>query len=785
MKQTNTPSQPSIVIDCQIFQTYSWQRGMGKYSLELIRIILAQPELQSRAIYLLFNSNADDNLEAKDILRKIAPTAQFLDIELELPRQPRAEHSIQPTRLKNKEILNRFINEYFDSSAKPDFLILSLYLDEVCSVFPDTLIINNKILIYYDSIPYLYHTRYGQFPGFFDHYYLPHTASVFEATKVLTISKTVANDLHLYFGVQTERIFAIDGASIPRSAQKPVKPKGWKLPPNGFVLMPSGQEIRKNNPRAVEAFDNFVKQADKDYTLVITSHFTKEGRADLEALSDNILFSGNVSEAELLWLYQNCRFVLFASEYEGLGLPVLEAVEQNKLIACSDISVFREMSDTAFHYFDPLDVNAITSILHETESAAEVSNLNDNAYEVVAKKYTWHRTGQEFIKALATNINLSKVQKKKIAVFCPEPGGFSAIGKDIGELHAWYTSYFDVEYYFDKGPNHMTLRPNILKYAAPCHKAEDFKAEDYERYDAVVYHIGNSEYHLNIIRAALVFPGYMILHDTNLNGLYHNLAELEYISHERHDIEQRLDKLAGKGKKYDDYSTFITSVVNNQLAVVVHSDYARKAVQAKLITKIPVEYLELPFDTPIFTDINQRKNRSKVSVAFAGIIAKIKGIDLMETIAFSDKFSDCQINIFGFSVIETEQLKKLRELPNVKLMTNPTDFEFQQLIANSDILINVRLAYKGETSGSTLSHMRYGGIAIVRDFGWFSELPDDTVIKVQKPEETFTALREILDDDRRRELLHKKATMYMQQNHSHKAYSEGMYRLISSSKSVK
>ncbi len=33
-----------------------------------------------------------------------------------------------------------------------------------------------------------------------------------------------------------------------------------------------------------------------------------------------------MSEAELSWLYEHATCVLFPSEYEGLGMPVIEAV---------------------------------------------------------------------------------------------------------------------------------------------------------------------------------------------------------------------------------------------------------------------------------------------------------------------------------------------------------------------------------------------------------------------------------------------------------------------------
>lgn len=768
-----------FLIDCQLFQTFSWDRGMGKYSMELLQAVLSRKDFQSYDVKCIFNQNLKRNSVAEKRIHSFSPNAEFVFLELDLPKEDRLRENVQQVRLKNKNKLNQYISSSFES-YKPNFLILSLYLDEVCSVFPDSERVDKKSLIYYDSIPFLYHERYGRMPGFFDHYYIPHTATIFESDIIFTISKTVANDLHLYFGVLKEKITNIDGAPIPRSVEKAQKPTQMKYQPGKFVLMPTGQELRKNNDRAVEGFEKFLSKTGKKLTLVITSHFSNEGKEYLRTKSQNVDFSGNVTESELLWMYQNCRYVLFPSEYEGLGLPVLEAVEQGKKVVCSDISVFREMSEKAFTYFDPLDVQSITEALEETERELELP-YDKKEYDQLMKKYSWSETARRFIEGLSIDSlsSYTGIHKKKIAIFAPDVSGFSAIGKDIGELHDIYSQYFDIDYYFDRGPNHRLLRPNYLKYVTNCFEARSFTAKDREKYDALVYHIGNSEYHTHIVRVALAFPGYMVLHDTNLSGLYNNLLEDGFITKTRFAAEQELEKKISFIKTKDSKkSEFIASLVNSQKAVVVHSQYARAAVRAKLIEQVDVSYLELPFSTPVYPVILKKKNKEKITIAFAGIIAPIKGIDIMEQIASDEYFSNCEINIFGFSATFSTQLKKLDEYPNVNVIRNPSDFDFQRLLIESDVMINVRLAYKGETSGSTLSHMRYGGVAVVRNFGWFSELPDEAVVKVDEPEATITALKGLVEDRSKLSTMSEKSLQFMEEHHSHQAYAKGMYGLV-------
>lgn len=761
-----------IVIDAQVFQSSSWHRGMGKYSMSLLEALSKNKLTSKRSFYFIFNSRLKIPTEVSERINQNFPNSEILILDLELPREPRTDFSVATSNSKNKKILTDELSKKFNKE-KIHFLILALYLDEVCSVFPDSPVDCKKILIYYDSIPLLFHKRYGAFKGFFENFYLPHTGTVYEADKVLSISETVANDLHMNLGIKKDHIFSIDGGSIPLDTSKPTKTsiKG------DFILMPSGQEIRKNNKRAVEGFEAFKKIGNKNIKLVITSTFTEEAQKELKSISKDVIFTGNVNESELAYLYDNSSFVFFASEYEGLGLPVLEATSRKKVIACSNIPVFKEISQEGFCYFDPSSISSITSALEVAYKNASSKLLDNEKYELINKKYTWANTAEKFVEALhlREKDNQKPIEKKNIAIFCPDPTGFSAIGKVVAESHSEYSRFFNVEYYFDRGPNHKDIRPSVLPHIARCYEASDFNEEDYKKYDAVIYHIGNSEYHLNTIRTALAFPGYAIFHDTNLGGAYDSLLQEHYISAERYKIEEKLDELSIDCPEKNN-SSFLVSLSSGQKGIVAHSEYAVNAISKKLINEVPVKKINLP----TFTNVYPEKIRlsTPITVSFAGIIAKIKGIDFIENIATSKEFSTLDINIFGYSSVEPEQMEKLKKLSHVNLVTNPTDFEFHNLIKKTDILMNVRLDYRGETSLTTLEQMRHGGVVFVRNFGWYSELPDEAVVKIDNPDDISMTLKKMMNQKEELLKIKTKAFDYIKINHTHKDYAKEMYDLI-------
>lgn len=767
------------IIDGQVFQSAAWHRGMGKYSYELLKHLIPKSLEEKGDVEIIFTTKLPVPEDVEALLAEYKKVRR-LELDLALPKEPRTERNVQDIRVANKQVLNNhYRSDSYSEYGSANFLILSVYLDEVCSVFPDD--IDNKLLVYYDSIPYLYHERYGQFQGFFDHFYLPHTATVYEADKLLTISGTVANDLKIFFGIPDRKLLNIDGAYIAKPKTDPIKP-GILGEVTDFILMPSGQELRKNNLRAIRAFRSYVNATKSKTKLVITSFFSDEVRKELEMIGGgSVIFTGNVSNEEMAWLYENNKAILFASEYEGLGLPVLEAVNDNKIVLCSDIPVFKEISEDAFFYFDPLDEDDIKQTLIDTLPVIEkVANSKTKHYASIRKKYTWERSAGLVAEALEAKKSQMVNERKKIAILCPDPSGFSAIGKVVAESHPTYSDYFDIDYYFDRGPGHREVRPNLLKYAAAHYQAAEFNQSKYDQYEGVIYHIGNSEYHLETIRAALTMPGYAILHDTHLDGAYANLVEAGYITAERLELESCIDEaiLQESGLDHLDASK-LASVVNNQKAIITHSQYALKAVSQLIVegNTVRMTQLNLPVDTT--SQIKERSQLQRPVIALAGIIAGIKGINIIESIAQNPKFAHCLVKIFGFSFAEPESIERLSLLPNVEIASNPSDFQFQRNMSTVDILVNVRKHYHGETSLTTLEAMRYGVAVVVKKVGWYDELPENAVRKVENEDQVEEVLSDLLSNTANLSKINRNALDLIVKEFNHDQYAKGMYDIVS------
>jgi glycosyltransferase involved in cell wall biosynthesis len=146
---------------------------------------------------------------------------------------------------------------------------------------------------------------------------------------------------------------------------------------NGYLLFVGTIEPRKNIIGFVEAYALLDKRIQDNFPLVLTGgkgwndDQTLERIEALRAHGLQIIQTGYVSDAEKAALYENATMCVQPSHYEGLGMPILEAMSYNKPVACSDIDVFHELAANAAIYFDKDDpasiANALTKVIGNTK----------------------------------------------------------------------------------------------------------------------------------------------------------------------------------------------------------------------------------------------------------------------------------------------------------------------------------------------------------------------------------------------------------------------------------
>lgn len=158
---------------------------------------------------------------------------------------------------------------------------------------------------------------------------------------------------------------------IPLGADLPVvEPVAVHLPPEvgRYLLVVGTIEPRKNQRLAIDAFDRLARRH-PDLGLVLVG---KEGWmiADLVAelrshplFGRRLLWLEGIDDAQLSWLYRHAFLAVAPSRYEGLGVPVMEALRQGCATIASTGGALVEAGDGRVEEIDPDDVDGLTVVV--------------------------------------------------------------------------------------------------------------------------------------------------------------------------------------------------------------------------------------------------------------------------------------------------------------------------------------------------------------------------------------------------------------------------------------
>lgn len=195
-----------------------------------------------------------------------------------------------------------------------------------------------------------------------------------EVDMVIAVSEATKKDLVQLSKIPEEKIVVIyEGPTLDFKKQPPEKIEEFKKKynlPDKFILAMGGVGERRNLAR--------IKEAAKGYSLVITG--------------ENIPWL-EIQELELL--YQAASLLVYASLYEGFGIPILDAFVCGLPVITSNVSSMPEVGGKAALYVDPANVD---DIKNNIAVAMEDEKLREDLVEkgfIQAKKFSWEKAAAQ------------------------------------------------------------------------------------------------------------------------------------------------------------------------------------------------------------------------------------------------------------------------------------------------------------------------------------------------------------------------------------------------------
>ena len=214
-----------------------------------------------------------------------------------------------------------------------------------------------------------------------------------QADGIITVSENTRNDLlNIYPGLGSKPVCTIYHGCIDPvgKACDPAIPL-----PGEYILYVGSRSGYKDFPMLIKAF---AAIADKYGSVSIIcagggEFGAKEKKLISEAGLEGRVIQRSMSDGELSLAYKNAICFVYPSQYEGFGLPILEAFENSCPVILRNASCFPEIAGDAALYFDDVEElsESISSMIDDKEKREELSEKGTGCLQ----RYSWEKAAEE------------------------------------------------------------------------------------------------------------------------------------------------------------------------------------------------------------------------------------------------------------------------------------------------------------------------------------------------------------------------------------------------------
>lgn len=525
---------------------------------------------------------------------------------------------------------------------------------------------------------------------------------------------------------------------------------------NKYIMCTGGDDARKNITGLIKAYAKVRKEVLDNYQLVIVCKLSIESEQrylDLVmrlGLENKVILTNFVSTDELIKLYNLATLMVFPSLYEGFGLPILEAWKCGTPVITSNNSSLQEIAGDGAIL---VDADSIDSIAEGINKALLEIDLEELLVAGIKRSefFSWESVAKatiDGINALKGNKMIGIGQKiNRIAMFTPLPPIESGIADYSVDIANQLSKDYYIDIYIDKYAANFKENEKIHVYSY-----KEFE-KNYNTYDKIIYQVGNSLYHKYMFAFIRKYPGIVVLHDYNLR----NVLEAMYLyksnkpkvfeeklleDYDASDVDRYMKNLNKDFVAQYEVNGFVTNYADK---IIVHSNYAKKKLLERNIGR---DVVVIPHYNKIENSCGRNEVRKRFGIsddelifaAFGHIHETKRIIPILHAFAeIKKKESQAKLYLVGKIAVELqdvfEQTVKKLGIKESLFITGYTSLEdFEKYMDLSDICLNLRYPYNGESSGSFMRLLGKGKCTIVNRIGSFAEVPENACIMIDSVE---------------------------------------------------
>ena len=273
-----------------------------------------------------------------------------------------------------------------------------------CPSIASPLLYKNKIVTIHDLAPYRFSAEAGILARFY--FWLSFLSAKYFSQGITTVSEFSKQEIIDLLKIRANRITILSEGvpempTINENEQKEVLIKFGLSAQQKYFIYIGNIRPRKNLPATLQAFQLFLTEQ-PNFIFIIAGKRDKRSR-QLERLTKKlnlekqVLFTGWLSPQEKVALLQKSTGLIFASLYEGFGLPILEAQSLGVPVLSSQSSALPEISNRGAILINPQSPEEIKKgmiLLARDENLRKKIII---AGQENAKKYSWDRAAADLL----------------------------------------------------------------------------------------------------------------------------------------------------------------------------------------------------------------------------------------------------------------------------------------------------------------------------------------------------------------------------------------------------
>jgi glycosyltransferase involved in cell wall biosynthesis len=225
------------------------------------------------------------------------------------------------------------------------------------------------------SLQVIHDLNFEHFPGFvkanhgkYLRKYFPLFAK--KATRIATVSKFSKDDIMKTYGIDEGKVDVIYNdahkAYKTRSDEEKKEIKNKYADGEDYFVFVSAFNPRKNITNTFKAFKQFKEKNDTAYKLVMVGEkqfWTSEMQEALESCAEDVIFTGRLNVEELSKVMAGASALVYASKFEGFGIPIIEAMRCGTAVITSNASSMPEIAEDAALLVDPNNADEIANAM--------------------------------------------------------------------------------------------------------------------------------------------------------------------------------------------------------------------------------------------------------------------------------------------------------------------------------------------------------------------------------------------------------------------------------------